>query len=354
MTQLLMRWTSLAVVLSVGSWLGCGADAVDHVPGADAGSDTTALAPCRAPSTATALVSTFITGAAISGDQILFVDDALEAIPFSGGTMQTIATGGEDMRGLTVVGDAAYFTSEHPVGDPDPNGKQSSDQALYAASISTGDVTMVADSFSSSASLSDDTSAYFAGVGFGSVLEFTPPSTTPTMIDAGKLETNAFAARNDDLYVAGIDYGAGNGMAGLIVRVSKNGGAATMLLHLVGLPLDVAVDDHSIYWIEEAPYGTFGTGRIARADLDGKNEKTLAMVSAAELVLDHDSVYFLSDSLNRIPKAGGAIEVVASGLEGAAFLQISGSDAIWINLENRALSETRPMTLTTMCLHAAP
>jgi hypothetical protein len=346
-----MRWLPLLIVVPVVSWTGCGGDADAPVP--YSGSASAAIAPCRAPSTPTALVSTFISGAAIAGDQILFVDDALEAIPFSGGTPQTIASGGEDMRGLTLVGDAAYFTAEHPVGDPDPNGKQPSAEALFSASIGSGNVTMIADDLVSTYSIVDDSSAYFSGFGLGSIVKFTPPSTTPTMIDAGKIETRGLAVRGDDLYVAGIDYGAGNGMTGIIARVSKNGGAATMLVHLAGLPLGVAIDDRALYWIEEAPYGTFGTGRIARADLDGKNEKTLATIDASELVLDHDSVYFLSDSLNRIPKAGGAIEVLATGLEGPAFLQISGADAIWVNLEGRALSETRPMTLTAMCLHPA-
>jgi hypothetical protein len=339
-TQLQMRWMWTGLVLSVLTWLGCDGDAAVRPP---SGSDSSEFAPCRASSTPTALASASIGGAAISGEQILFVDDALETIPFSGGTPQAIAAGGADMLGLTVVGDAAYFTAERPV--------RGADVALFMASISSGDLTWVADSFISTYSVTDARSAYFSGFGLGSVVKFTPPSATPTMLDAGNVSTRGLAVHGGDLYVAGIDYGAGNGMAGIIVRLSKNGGTATALLHLAGLPLGVAVDDQAIYWIEQSPYGTFDTAHISRADLDGRHEQVLAKVDAGELVLDREYVYFLSESLNRVPKAGGAIELLVSGLDGPGLLQISGSDAIWVNLFNRSKSETRPSTLSVMCLY---
>jgi hypothetical protein len=255
--------------------------------------------------------------------------------------------------GLTVASGVAYFVSDHRVGDADPSGKQSSDSALYAIPLDQGQPTLVRDSFASLSSASDGTSAYFADVDTGKLLVYTPPSLTAAEINLGKASLRAITTHAGAVYAAAQDVSTPAANRGVIARVAKGGGTPTALITTAGLPNDIVVDDEAVYWTEEAPFGTFGEGHIARAALDGTNVQMLAMVDASALALDADYVYFLTDSLNRIPKRGGAIEVLAAGLEGPGLLRIVGSDALWVNLASKATSDARESTLQAMCLTPA-
>jgi hypothetical protein len=198
----------------------------------------------------------------------------------------------------------------------------------------------------------DDVSAYFVAPGFGELLVFTPPSTTARTIDGGRVAVRALTTHGSAVYIAGQDYSTPAGDHGAIVRVAKTGAARVQLLSLAGLPNDIAVDDHAIFWLESSPYGTFDIGHLARADLDGSHPMALAMTDASSLALDEEYVYFVDDGLHRVPKAGGAEETLVPGLEGASLLRIAGADATWVNLATKALSDARPSELMALCLRS--
>jgi hypothetical protein len=307
---------------------------------------------CNAPSVPTTLHSGGITGAAIVDDHVVLAADghALERVSLADGTAETLLSA-EYIYGVHVANATAYFTSNHPVGPATPQGKQPLESALFSLPLAGGDTTLLRDRFAAQSATSDATSAYFAGVGFGEILVFTPPGTDAVTFNLGRLAIRALTTHANDVYAAAQDYTTPAGDRGAIARMAKNGTAAKVLVTTAGLPNDIAVDDQAIYWLEDAPYGTFGPGHIARSDLDGTHVTTLAMVDASALALDAQYVYFVNDSLSRIPKQGGPVEELVPGLEGAGQLHVSGADAVWVNLDGKALSDARPSALMAMCLH---
>jgi len=310
-------------------------------------------APCRAPETPTTLATGTITGAAIVSGRVLFIDRSLNRIDFAGGEPESLAAV-DSPYGLTVTGDTAYFTGTHHVGEPNAQGKQASASALYSASASgPGDASLVVDGFSALHSAADAESVYLASLGLGNIVSFTPSSAMPRSYSLPNIAILALYVHGSDIYVAGQDFATPEGKRGILARVSTISGAVTRVLGLDGLPSDIAVDDSAIYWVEGSPYGTFETNHIARAKLDGTEPTTLAVTNATSIALDRDYVYFVSDSLGRVPKSGGTVKILATSLEGPGSLSISGSDAIWVNLSVKALSDPRPSMLLAMCLHPA-
>jgi hypothetical protein len=327
--------------------------AADHPLDAGASVDTTSaeLAPCRAPETPTTLVTGGITGVAITSAGVLFVDRALKQVDFAGGEPETFATV-DSAYGLTVTGDTAYFIGNHYTGEATAQGRRSSESALYSASASEpGDAELVLDGFSSISSAAAAGSAYFESAVLGDIVSLKPPSAFPRTFNAPKIGIRALFVHGSDLYIAGQDFTAPEGDHGILARVSISTGVVTKVLGLAGLPNDIAVDDSAIYWVEESPYGTFDTSHIARAKLDGTQQTTLTVTEATSIALDRDNVYFVSDRLGRVPKRGGAVETLAADLEGPGLLRISGSDAVWVNLAGKAMSDPRPSMLQALCVH---
>jgi hypothetical protein len=346
------RWTTeldsprCLIGLIIGALVaGCEGQTISDASGTDA---STAPLHCNAPKTAATLYHGGVTGLAVVGGQAVFVDQALFRVPLGGGSPTMLAKV-DEAYGLVVGGGFAYFTGSHAVGSVDPQGKQPSESALFSAPITGGDPTLVRDQFSWLYAVGDESSVYIAGPATGDILRFTPPSTTPTRLNIGQLSIRALTAHGSDLYAAAEDLSNSGAPHGAIVRVPKKGGAALKLVVTAGLPDDIAVDDHGIYWIEGPPYGTFGSGRIAGGDLNGGHVVTLSTTSANAIALDDLYIYFVSDTLSRIPKSGGPAETLAHGLEGPGLLRISGADAIWVDLFTKALSDPRPSALMALC-----
>jgi hypothetical protein len=317
-----------------------------------AGTDgETAALHCNAPKRVTTLYQGGVTGLAIVGSRAVFVDQALFRVSLAGGSPTMLAKV-DDAYGLVVAGGFGYFSGSHAVGSVDAQGKQASESALFSAAIAGGEASLVRDQFSWLYAAADESSVYIAGPVTGEIFKLTPPSAMSTTLKIGELSIRALTAHGPDIYAAAEDLSSSAVSHGVIVRVPKKGGAATRVLVTDGLPDDIAVDDHAIYWIEEPPYGTFGSGRIARAGLDGKHVVTLSTTSANAIALDDRYVYFVSDTLSRIPKDRGTEEALASGLEGPGLLRISGADAVWVDLFTKALSDPRPSSLNAVCTRA--
>jgi hypothetical protein len=321
---------------------------------------------CNAPSAEAALFDDAsggpVGGLFLLGEQVFFSSTTgLSSVPLSGGSVTAIAPAA---TGVAVVGGTLYYVGEHPVGVPDAQGKQSSATGLYATpwggpidggTPDGGVSTLVQDNFSAGSVVTDNDSLYVAGAGLGTVLKATPPSTSPVSLSfAGSLSIRALAVDATYLYAAVEDLTTlpGNGA---IVRMPKSGGATERLLTLAGFPDDLVVDDKAFYWIDQPPVGTFGNTRVVRADLDGQNE--IALVDASnnggsvgDIALGPDYLYFLSEGLARVPKAGGPVEMIVSELSAPALLQVSGADVVWVDNFYRALSSTALTPIEALCV----
>lgn len=328
-----------ACSFALALWSGCEAahSFVDEPDAAPA-----PVAVCHAPEQAITLANGGGTGIAIKDDNVIFIDSGtatLQRVALGGGAPETLSSPGH-LTGLAVAGDVAYVASEQSSA-PEPQ------RGLYAIPLAAGDPALVLAGFQIEVTTTDATSAYFAGFS-GDVFVFTPPSTTAAMLHVDKVVIRGLATNKGDVYAAAFDFSTPAGPTGVMTRVQKADGTASRLYTTTDLPNAIAVDTDGMYWSEQS--ASFGSGRIARADLDGRHVQTLVMAEASALALDDTYVYFLTDSLNRIPKRGGTVEVLVSGLEGAGNLVVSGKDAAWVNLTNRAMSETRPSTIQAVCL----
>lgn len=316
------------------------------------GGASSASAECHASPMPTTLHEGGVTGLAIDGNDALFVDGALWRIPLTGGSPTKVADV-DGAYGLVRVPGFAYVTGEHATGSVGP--KTTSESGLYAVPLDGGDPVLVHDQFTLFHAVADARSVYIAGASDG-VLVYTPPSTDATTLDLGTntVSLRALAERGSYVYAAAEDLSTNlDKPHGAILRIAKKGGAAKTLITTEGLPDDLAVDDQGIYWVEEAPYGTFGDGHIARADLDGKHEQSLADVSASSIAIDDEYVYFLADALSRVPKRGGSVTTLVEDLHGPGLLRISGADAVWVERYSKAKSDPTPSSLMAVCTHGA-
>jgi hypothetical protein len=292
----------------------------------------------------------------LAGGQVFYSTSSggLWSVPLAGGAAVQIAPG---VAGVALVGGTLYYTAEHAVGAPDSQGKQSSAFALYAVPFAGGPIdstsaVLVVDNFIAGASAQDSSSIYLAGPGSGSILKLTPPDTSPTALSFDStLEVRALAVDDTYVYASVGDLSVQPGQ-GLIVRTPKGGGRTDRLTPLAGNPDGLAVDSGGLFWIQEPPPGTFGNTQILHSDLLGQNTATLlddSAASASDIALGPVDLYFIADSLERISKNGGAPETLTMSLAGAGYLQVSGSDVVWVDNANRALSSTAPTTIEAMC-----
>jgi hypothetical protein len=315
------------------------------------GGASSASAECHASPMPGTLHEGGVTGLAIDGDDALFVDGALWRIPLAGGSPTKVADV-DGAYGLVSAAGFAYLTGEHVTGAAGP--KTTSEPALYAVPLDGGDPVWVRDQFTLDYAAADAHSVYIAGASNG-VLVYTPPSTDAVTLGLGTntVSLRALAEHGAYVYAAAEDLSNLDKPHGAIQRIAKTGGAAKTLITTDGLPDDLAVDDQGIYWIEEAPYGTFGDGHIARSDLDGKHVESLAGVSASSIAIDDEYVYFVAEDLSRVPKLGGAVTALVKGLKGPGLLRISGADAVWVDRASKAKSDPTPSSLMAVCTHGA-
>ncbi|HTB61084.1 MAG TPA: hypothetical protein VLC06_24615 [Polyangia bacterium] len=322
---------------------------------------------CNAPSAETPLfdddTGVAVDGLFVFGNRAFFsLAYELFSVPLGGGPPTSITLG----AGVAIVGGTLYTVDNHLIGTPDSDGKQSSAPALYATPFtgispdtgaSGGGSTLIQDNFVDGPTVTDGASLYVANGTSNEVLKITPPSTTPvTLTFDGTLSIRALAVDATYLYAAVGETTTSSG-DGVIVRMPKSdaGGPTDRLLTLPGYPDNLLVDDQALYWIDQPAVGTFGNTRVVRADLDGQNETPLvddsnSVGSPTEIALGPSDLYFTSDSLlARLPKAGGAIETIATDLSGAGLLQISGADVVWVDNYYRALSSTSPTPIEALC-----
>jgi hypothetical protein len=73
-------------------------------------------------------------------------------------------------------------------------------------------------------------------------------------------------------------------------------------------------------------------------------------VHVGDIALGPAYLYFLSDGLARVPKAGRPIETILSKLSAPGLLQVSGADVVWVDNSYRALSSTALTPIEALCV----
>jgi hypothetical protein len=290
----------------------------------------------------------------VTGDQVLLaVTASLLAVPVAGGAPSTLAVA-EDPTAPVVLDGIAYFQALAAVGAPDAQGKQPTQSQVYAVAATGGDAVLVP-SLSTFMPVVADRSSLYLNENSSGFERWTPPSGTANdlPVDAGLL-IDSMAVQGDYVYVAAQDIKVGGFLNGVIERIPKAGGSAERIVIGIGHPWNLATDSTGLYWSEDPPglYGV-GPGRVARSDLDGKSVATVLEQSVSSLVAANGRLYFsLGTEVDGISTTGGTTTTIASGLTNAGLLAVAGSNVVWVDPYEQALSGTTQVVLATAC--AAP
>jgi hypothetical protein len=128
-----------------------------------------------------------------------------------------------------------------------------------------------------------------------------------------------------------------HGPTGAVLAVPKGGGAPRVLASDARDPLCVAADGRQVYWADGA-----SLFRVPREG--GRRTLLLANAGCRALALDATHVYCLCDGISRVPKAGGAGEVLVHGDAYEAALAV-GPTAVYFD----GLLDVRRSTPRTGC-----
>jgi sugar lactone lactonase YvrE len=222
-------------------------------------------------------------------------------------------------------------------GLPEPNGIALDADAVYWTDSSTGSVLRVAKTGGAAANL-------FGG---------SPQDSSTTVSRASGIAV-------DSRFVYWADP---NG--GFVAKVPKAGGTPVMLTMGQSDPTFVAVDATNIYWAQGTNGGS-STASLLRMPLNGGVPVTLASMTSPEgIALDATHVYWTDGgTLNaknqsnhdgavmRVPIAGGAPEVLASGLLQPSGIAVDAASVYWTSNPDRTVMKVSlrggmPMTIAS-------
>ncbi len=300
-----------------------------------------ALAACRSNTTSTDTGSSAspacdtpagTTTALLDGSYYAYalaVDDAYVYAATPGGVWRVPRTGGAPVQlggsgeavAIAIDGQNAYYTGNYAQGS---GPKPMSGAGLFAVPIGGGAATMLSPDAWAMQIAVDDANVY------GSLTLWSVPigggSKTPLQQGGAPVESNAIALYGDNVYVASGPLGTSG-----VLTVPKTGGMPTVLVANRAHPGAIAVDATGIYW-SESPY-LDQSGGIFRAAPDGSGVTQLAPDDDANgLVIDADSVYWSASAVGAIrtvPKDGGNVVTLATGLAGPAGIVEHGGNVYW-------------------------
>ncbi len=260
---------------------------------------------------------------AVAGEQIVAnLQDFIVEVPLAGGDgtklVQALTTGE-----LAVAQGSAFYVGEH-------GQLKAQIQALFSVPLAGGQPQLVIDNVSGSPISSDGDSVYLQ-TDQTHVLEVDAKSsaTVTLQLDSQLGYTALVTAYGGFVYVVGQDPTAGN--ADVIERIPKQGGAAQRIYSASGASVgSLTADASGLYW-NEIEAGTYGSGSIRHANLDGSSPETLLPhTRAISLDADGGALYFSEgDRIARLTPDGHDTTLV-QGLQHPSALQLSAHDAVWL------------------------
>ncbi|WP_345987433.1 hypothetical protein WCX18_09940 [Sulfurimonas sp. HSL1-2] len=124
--------------------------------------------------------------------------------------------------------------------------------------------------------------------------------------------------------------------AGIIRKMPLGGGEVTTVLDgnsgynaFVG---DIVVDGAELF-VAEVQYPYPGTARLLKVDLNTASVGEVGILPALprKLATDSTNVYWIdADSINLIPKSGGAVVSLAGGLASPVDIRVEGTELFWV------------------------
>jgi len=121
------------------------------------------------------------------------------------------------------------------------------------------------------------------------------------------------------------DNSPGTLATGRVGRATIDGGSVTILAEARGLPGPIAVHNGFLFWL--APE------QVRRMNLDGTENQLLASpLFPTSLAIDARAVYFndaKAGTVNSVPLAGGAVSVLASGLQKPVGIAVDLNDVVF-------------------------
>lgn len=150
----------------------------------------------------------------------------------------------------------------------------------------------------------------------------------PIALATGLCDVGSIAVVGQDVYFA-TDIAS---KTGKILRVPRDGSSEPVpILTDADHPADIAADPSWVFWVEGAI-----PGRVMRADRDGANETPLQIGQNApnRVTLDGSYVYWSIPSvgggvIQRVPKATGSVDFIASNLYGVTGLAVDDASVYW-------------------------
>jgi hypothetical protein len=341
----LQRMRLVAVAVAGVAASGCGGGALSPSSGAssasresgsdDATSDTSTPAACDTGPQPVALVAggPYVYAMALDDSYVyLGTIQGVWRVPRTGGT-PSLVSGNNEVDALAVDSTRVYwagFCPESPQGTaPDPTCPGST--ALFAASIGGGNYSVLAaNTWATSGMLVDSSGIY--GSDSVSVWVASPNGGAPRILTDTTVSPQAFALQGDTVYVASLGISTGS-----IVGIPKAGGPNVTLVAGQAHPGSIAADASGIYW---SNWGYGATpGALMRANLDGSDVTTLLAsdasnsLSISSVAIDEASVFWTEQAtglVRKMPKSGGAPQVIAQGLAGPNRITTYAGNVYWL------------------------
>ena len=310
--------------------------------GGGGGDGSSKTAQCASTDPVRLATATHPIAIAVDAANVYWIDDTLgtvNEVPLCGGAtttlVETSTLGSKTLvpDGLAVAGGEVYFTT-HDFWNPDPNGnvwrvseaggtpaRLVDDLALPGPIVVSADGLLWIDSWQTTE---------------GRVMRSALDGTGITVLATSQNEPLALASSADKAVWSVL--GGYQSVGGAIFQTPMGGGMVDGFVVGLNTPLALSVRDANVYWADEGDLKVENSGRVMKAPLDPNASKATTLVSGGRpqgIAVDAANVYWTdsaSQSVQRVPIAGGAPTTIAKGQVGPLAVTVDDSNVYWVTI----------------------
>jgi hypothetical protein len=127
-------------------------------------------------------------------------------------------------------------------------------------------------------------------------------------------------------------------------RVGINGGTITDIAPALGGPGSIAINNNTIYWIEDGSRA-LNAGAVRKVALTGGDVTTLAtgLNNCPNMAVDSSSVYWTQSYVNgyvqKVGVNGGSITAIETGSNGADGIAVDATSVYWVDFSSGAVKK---------------